>query len=350
MDLTKPTFSDPTSITNPLFPRLPETQVIQLGTEAGDRLRFERTQLDRTRDIVWDGRRVETAVTHFVAYTNGRLVETALDYYAQADDGSVWYFGEDVDNYEAGVVANHDGSWLAGRDGPPGMIMPAHPKVGDVFRPENIPDLVFEEVTVTAVDQTVPETRGQVSGAIVIDARLLDGTVEEKIFAPGYGDLTARVASKDELYHIALAVPIDAVGGPVPADLTAISNGAAGVFRTVPSRRWGQVSASVDTMAAAWDRIRTGEIPALLEAQMSTFLDDLRAAVDRRDGAATRQASIDVSHASLDLQLRHADPEDVDEARLAVWQRQLVLDRSARDHAGVAGDKATISAIRDRLE
>ena len=31
-------------------------------------------------------------------------------------------------------------------DGPPAMIMPAHPQVGNVYRVENIPGLVFEEV------------------------------------------------------------------------------------------------------------------------------------------------------------------------------------------------------------
>jgi len=94
-------------------------------------------------------------VTHFVAYKEGRVLETAVDYYAQDDAGNVWYFGEDVSNYENGVEVNKDGTWSAGKDGPPGMIMPAQPKVGDGYRPENIPGLVFEEVTVKATGKTV---------------------------------------------------------------------------------------------------------------------------------------------------------------------------------------------------
>ena len=35
------------------------------------------------------------------------------------------------------------------------MIMPADPQVGDVYRPENMPGFVFEEVVVTAVGVTV---------------------------------------------------------------------------------------------------------------------------------------------------------------------------------------------------
>ena len=37
------------------------------------------------------------------------------------------------------------------------MIMPADPKVGDVYRPENIPGFVFEEVTVKAVKEKIAE-------------------------------------------------------------------------------------------------------------------------------------------------------------------------------------------------
>jgi hypothetical protein len=80
-----------------------------------------------------------TRIHQYVAYLGGRILEVALDWYAQADDGSVWYFGEDVFNYLDGMVADTHGTWLACKDGPPGMIMPAIPSPGQVYRPENIP-------------------------------------------------------------------------------------------------------------------------------------------------------------------------------------------------------------------
>ena len=49
---------------------------------------------------------MRTLVSQYVAYLGGRIQEVALDFYAQADDGSVWYFGEDVYNYEKGAVAD----------------------------------------------------------------------------------------------------------------------------------------------------------------------------------------------------------------------------------------------------
>ena len=44
------------------------------------------------------GEAVEAAIVQDRGYHNGKLHEIALDYYAQADDGTVYYLGEDV-NY-----------------------------------------------------------------------------------------------------------------------------------------------------------------------------------------------------------------------------------------------------------
>ena len=100
VDLTEPTFSDPTTITNPLFPKVVGSQVIQLGAEGEEQLRFEVTTLPDTKTIEWNGQQIETRVDHFMAYGDGRILEVAVDFYAQADDGAVWYFGEDVYNYK----------------------------------------------------------------------------------------------------------------------------------------------------------------------------------------------------------------------------------------------------------
>ena len=99
VDTEPPVFSNPTDITNPLFPISDLAQVIQLGNEAGHTLRVEITLLPETRMIEIDGNQVEALVSQYVAYGGGRIVEAALDFYAQADDGSVWYLGEEVDNY-----------------------------------------------------------------------------------------------------------------------------------------------------------------------------------------------------------------------------------------------------------
>ena len=349
VDLEVPTFSDPTNITNPLFPKDDVSQVIQLGAEGKDRLRFEVTQLPETKFVEWNGQRIETRVTHFVAYMNGRILEVAVDFYAQADDGAVWYFGENVDNYENGVIVDHDGTWLAGKDGPPGMIMPADPQVGDVYRPENVPGFVFEEVTVRRTGMTVDGPRGPVSGALLVRERLMDGTVEDKIYAPGYGEFRAEVASLDELYHLALATPMDALGGPVPDDLSTIGAGATQVLDAAPSKRWSELSSIVEGMTASWSAYQATALPPFLDTQMAGALGTLEAAIGARDVAGILQAAIDVGHAELDLELQFRASDDVDRDRLELWRSQLVLDQAAGDSDAITGDKATIETIRDRI-
>ncbi|MBA2277240.1 MAG: hypothetical protein H0W06_05695 [Chloroflexia bacterium] len=179
VDLDEPTFSDPTTITNPLFPISNLHSALLLGYAEGAPLRIEVTLLPETKTIEWNGQQTETLVSQFVAFRDGQILEVALDWYAQADDGSVWYFGEDVFNYEEGVVADTEGTWLAGKDGPPAMIMPADPAVGDVYRPENMPNFVFEEVTVTTVGETVTGPQGPVDGAIVAQELHQDGQYED---------------------------------------------------------------------------------------------------------------------------------------------------------------------------
>jgi len=349
VDLVEPTFSNPTAVTNPLFPIAQLDQVIQLGEEAGAALRFEVTLLPETKMIEWNGQQIETLMSQFVAYEDGRVLEVAVDFFAQADDGAVWYFGEDVINYVDGVIDNTDGTWLAGKDGPPGMIMPADPQLGDVYRPENIPGFVFEEVTVMSVNETVEGPTGPVEGAVIVQEQLMDGLLEDKTFAPGYGEFFFAVEAEQEIVNMALAMPTDAETGAVPAELTTLSSGVDDVSWAVAADDWEAISATTGTMTTAWDTHRSGDVPAFLAAQMSDAIDALVSAASDRDIHATSQAAIDVGHAGLDLQLQFRSQTDVDQDRLLLWARQLELDQTAGDSSLTAGDQVVIETIRQRL-
>jgi hypothetical protein len=122
-------------------------------------------------------------------YENGELVESTLDYFAQHKDGSVWYFGERVDEYEHGQVVGHEGQWLAGEgDNQPGVYMPAEPKVGDEFAQEQAPGVAEDQSKVVATDQTVTVPAGTFSGCLKTeDFSPLDGATEHKYYCPGVG-------------------------------------------------------------------------------------------------------------------------------------------------------------------
>ena len=318
VDLLAPPFSNPTKITNPLFPISSLQSAVLNGTVDGQAFRTETTLLPWTRIIEWPkGRRVETLVSQYVAYLDGRIEEVALDHYAQDDDGAVWYFGEDVFNYEDGVIADREGTWLAGRDGPAAMIMPADPQVGDVYFPENTPGFVFEQVRVKAVDQTVQGPRGPVEGAIIASELHQDGSREDKTFAPGYGEFFTGAGGDVEA--LALAVPIDKLPGPVPAELETLAS----------------ATSTIATKKQAWQSFQTRKVPPRLKGVM--------------DDALARQSAFDVAQSALDLQLRYWPPAEIDRERFDLWARRLVVDAKAGNATGVTGDLVVLEWIRDRI-
>ena len=122
-----------TKITNPYF-TLPERGTIYYKGKTQDGV--ERIEIIITGETkVVNG--INTLVYHDKVTLDGELVEDTRDFLAEDKEGNVWYFGEEVDNYEDGVLVDHDGSWLAGTDGAkPGILMKANPIVGETYRQE----------------------------------------------------------------------------------------------------------------------------------------------------------------------------------------------------------------------
>jgi hypothetical protein len=348
VDTEPPSFSDPTAITNPLFPAATVTQLVHLGVDGGQPLRVEVTLMPDTRAIEWNGQTVDAVVVQFAAYRERRILEVAYDYFAQADDGSVWYFGELVDNYSDGRIANHSGAWLAGEDGPPGMIMPADPEVGDIFHPENIPGVVFEELIVLETDVRIAGPSGEISGAIRVEEHLMEGTVEQKVFAPGYGEFQAD--APNEFVTVAVASPTDAAAGAEPQAVADILDGSRTALAAANAEDWQRVTAAAVELAAAWENVAqtsAGEIPGLLADELSRALGVVHSASDTRDGLAAQQAAIDVMQAALDVRLRYQPPSTVDLWRMQVWTHQLLLDAARSE--GTLSDMAILTTIWDRL-
>lgn len=347
VDRYNPTFSTPLAVTNPLNPIAQLDRVILLGSTDGARFRVETTLLPYTKTIHWNGQDIEALVSQYVAFSDGRIHEVALDWYAQADDGSVWYLGENVYNYENGRIVDTDGTWLTGRDGRGAMIMGSAPAVGQVWRPENICGLVFEEVTVKQVGVTVQGPRGPVSGAIIIEELHQDATTEDKTFAPGYGEFSTGAGA--DLEAVALALPIDALGGAVPSELVTLSAGAEQVFDSAGANNWTAASGAVGSLTAAWNTFKANPQPPMIAAQMDTTIATLAAAVAAQQSGPARQASIDVARVTLDLRLRHEPRATIDLGLIDLWVRQVLVDTEAGDQPGIAGDIATLKWMRDRM-
>ena len=347
VDLAMPTFSNPTAITNPLFPVSRQESVLMLGSVDGKPFRTEVTLLPFTRIVVWEDQQVETAVSQYLAYLDGRITEIAYDLYAQADDGSVWYFGEDVADFADGAIVTKEGTWLAGKDAPAAMIMPAQPKVGDVFRTENSPGFAFEEVTVTAVDRTLDGPLGRLAGGLIVSELHMDGAVEDKTFGPGYGEFLTT--SGPDLEALAMAVPMDAATSPEPAELQALRTGAAALADAAAIKDWTTATARLGGMNVAWSKISSSDVPRLVGPVMTAALDGLTKSVAAHNVTSARQGAINVGRSTLDLLLRYRPARQVDVARFDLMAAQVVLDVDGHDVAGLNADTFTLSYMRDRI-
>ena len=354
VDLKPPSFTHPTKITHPLYPVKSVVQTILLGHVDGHALQVIYTLLPKTKTVTWEGQDIETVAVQYVAHLDRRIEEVALDWYAQADDGSVWYFGEKVSNYKDGEVEDTDGTWLAGKDGPPAMIMPAAPKVGDVYRVENIPGVAFEEVRVKAVNVTVQGPLGPRPGAMIGSELHMEGTYSDKTFVPGYGEFVSTTAH--ELEAVALAVPTDSLAEPVPAELSAIRQGALAIFDLAASQQWDAASARLQDMRTGWEAMcARGGVSTLLAAQMDRALralegDALAPAVSGKVTEGARNGAIEVMLSALDLELRYRTPVAVDRDRFAVWARKALVDAATREQGFVLSDIVSLELISDRIE
>jgi hypothetical protein len=345
VDLEIPRFTAPTEVTNPLHPSAITESVVMLGKEDGVPLRVEVTLLPTPKTIVWNGEAIETLESQYVAYVDGRIKEVALDWYAQADDGGVWYFGEDVFNYEDGVLADTEGTWMAGRDGPPGLIMPAIPRSGAVYRPENIPGLVFEEVTVSSTGETALGPSGLVSGTLEVEEVHQDGAHELKTFAPGYGEFST--GSGDNVEAVAIAVPIDARGEPLPADLSGLVQSTTRLSEFASDNQAAATEIAAAATSAGQSVVKSA--PPLLARQMEDALGALGAAVTADDVGAIRRAALDARLAAQDVMLMYLPRQDVDLGRLETAARRASLDAEAGDTGGLSSDTAVLEAIWARV-
>ncbi len=350
-DLVAAPFSDPAPVTNPLFPISELHSAILNGHVDGKVFHTETTLLPFTKIVEWaPGQCVRVLVSQYMAFLDGRLQETAIDLYAQADDGSVWYLGETVSDYATdGLIITTEGTWQAGIDGPMAMIMPSDPQVGDVNRAENIPGNSFEEVQVTKVGQTFDGPSGAVSGGIVANEIHQDAAPSDKLFAPGYGEF--RSTDGPDVEAMALASPTDSLPGGVPGDLVTISRGADRIFaqRLTTPKQWSRAKTTALGMRAAWLAFRADDVPPRLVRPTDIALHNLVAAVTTHNRSRTHRASIDAAYASNDLQLRYRPVTEVDTMRFDLWVRRASVDATTGSLGGTRSDVVTLEWIRDRI-
>lgn len=135
---------------------------------------------------------ISAVVVRDTVTVGGELVEDTYDWFAQDAEGNVWYLGEDVKDYEGGVVVSTEGSWTAGVDGAlPGIVMPADPETDDVYRQEFYAGEAEDMMQILEVGGTLDVEAGSFDNVITTRdwSPLEPESVEEKAYAFGVGKI-----------------------------------------------------------------------------------------------------------------------------------------------------------------
>jgi hypothetical protein len=175
------------TIDKPWYPLHPGTTYVFTGVSDGKRTRDVVTVTRQTKTI----QGVHCVVVKDNVYEDGKLSEATDDWFAQDKQGTVWYFGEATSTVNnAGKITSTKGSWESGVDGAAaGIVMPAHPKVGQSFRQEYYKGKAEDHFAIESMSTRV--NTPYVSSRRAMRTRewspLEPGTIEKKIYVRGVG-------------------------------------------------------------------------------------------------------------------------------------------------------------------
>lgn len=178
---------------NLYLPLWPGLSVVLEGEEEDD---GETLEVESVVTVLNDTELVDGVLTRVVEEReseDGELVEVSRNFMAHCrETGDVWYFGEDVDDYEDGEIVGHGGAWRAGVGGAKaGIVMLGSPVLGARYYQEVAPGVAEDRGEVVGVggETTVPAgTFTHVLSIVDTDA-LSSSSGNDKRYAPGIGNI-----------------------------------------------------------------------------------------------------------------------------------------------------------------
>ena len=178
-------------VDNPYFPRLPGMRWVYEGqTEDGEVEHVEIEVLSDTREVMG----VQVTIMRDTVSVDGEVVEDTYDWFAQDVDGNVWYFGEEVSDFEDGELVSNAGSWEAGVDGAlPGIVMYGDPEAHArmPYYQEYYPGEAEDSAILLNTTAQVTVPAGEFEDVVLTYDwnPLEDESHEIKYFAPGVGEV-----------------------------------------------------------------------------------------------------------------------------------------------------------------
>jgi hypothetical protein len=185
---------------NQYFSIRPGDWLLLEGEDDGEIARVQIKVLNQTKTITFkddegESLTVYARVVEEREWKDGQLVEVSRNYYARCvQTGDIYYFGEDVDIYEDGVIVSHDGAWLAGKDtgegkARPGLIMPGTFLLGSRYFQELAPGVALDRAEHVQMGLSVTTPAGTFEECVQVKETtpLEPGAVSTKIYCAELG-------------------------------------------------------------------------------------------------------------------------------------------------------------------
>lgn len=191
-DISSAEFTNPLTIDNPYWPLEPGTTFVYEPVPNEENVVNTITVTNRRKKIkLEDGRKIVCRVVYDTETVDGNLTEETFDWYAQDDDGNIWYCGEYTLSLQEDGTLSTEGSWEAGVDGGlPGYVILAEPIPGVCYQQEYYEDEAEDTAKVLRLNAEVTLENGE-SYEDCLETKewtkLDPGVVEHKYYAPGVG-------------------------------------------------------------------------------------------------------------------------------------------------------------------
>ena len=210
-DIEMAAFNNPTEINNPYFPLQPGLQYVYEGFTRQDDKNIPHRKIVSITELTKDVAGIETVVTYTEDYSDGELLEAEIAFYAQDDEGNVWFMGEYPEVYAAGEVLEAQ-AWIASIDGAQaGIVMPAEPEVDSRSYAQGWgPDLSWtDRRRIVALGQQVCAPLGCYEDVLVTEEsnQQQPDAVQVKFYAPEVGEIKVGWSESLELLSLTELTP-----------------------------------------------------------------------------------------------------------------------------------------------
>ncbi len=195
-------FTRSTIIDNKWLPMQPGMQYVYTGTTIDDsgaavphRVVFTVTDLTKVIE------NVRNVVIWEQDFSDNELAESEIAFFAQADDGVIWHFGQYPEVYENGELVETP-AWIAGiEEARPGITMKAEPKLGTPDYSQGLGPAVgwTDRAQVEQVGQETCVAAGCYKDVVVTkETALGEQGFQHKYYAPGVGVVLVGFSGGDK--------------------------------------------------------------------------------------------------------------------------------------------------------